>query len=271
MQPREIFEIWAPETSVWSAWAKPVIFAQMKEKGVMVPPDSGVDYEAYWAPNTADRTALIVNLPGDESVRAGLSLVERGYRPVPLYNTSLGVKPVLDLNPIITKLVAGAGMLQGAYLDEQAPPAFLLDSDRLKGLLPPQPGMYDNRWVVWPQDFPSSTFLRSKDIQRVMVVQSGTRVQDDLAHVLARWQRDKLEVVVQDVPSVNAFEKPKPGDLAAEPAAMRYSGQIVPFQPSGFFTFWMWTRMMMPARFGLRRSSVGGFGGIVPFPSSGGS
>jgi hypothetical protein len=276
MEPREIFEIWAPDNSVWSPWAKPVIFTQMKEEGVMIPPENEVDYDAYWAPHAAERTALIINLSGDESVRAGLSLAEHGYRPVPLYNTSMGQKPVLDINPIIAKLIAGTALLQrlqgfnsADYMVDQNPPAFLIDSDRLKGALPPMPGMYDNRWVVWPQDFPSSTFLRSKGIERVMVIQSGTQVQDDLAHVLTRWQKDKLEVLVQDVPSVNAREKAKAGEGSVAPMSS-IQGEIVPFRASTFFTFWMWSRMMLPAMMGLRRSSVGGFGGIVPMPSSSG-
>jgi hypothetical protein len=269
MQPREVFEVWAPESSVWSPWAKPVIFAQHVTQDVNIPSNSDAEYDAYWAPHAAERTALIVNLPSDESVRAGLSLAEHGYRPVPLYNTSMGQKPVLDINPILIKLYAGTSLLQRVYIDDNAPPAFLIDSTRLKGLLPPTPGMYDNRWVVWSQDFPSSNFLRSKEIERVMLIQSGTRVQDDLAQVLSRWKRDKLEVLVQDVPSIYAGDKAKIGMEADAPTSPT-QGQIVPFQASAFLAFWMWSRMMLPAMMGLRRSSVGGFGGIVPVPSSSG-
>ena len=42
-----------------------------------------------------------------------------------------------------------------------APPAFLLDSDRMKAPAP-DPGRFDNRWLVFPQDFPSAAFLRSR-------------------------------------------------------------------------------------------------------------
>ena len=55
--------------------------------------------------------------------------------------------------------------------------------------VPPGPGTFDNRWVVFPQDFPSAAFLRSRGVAEVLLIQAGAQPQEDLAHVLLRWQQ----------------------------------------------------------------------------------
>ena len=61
--------------------------------------------------------------------------------------------------------------------------------------VPPSPGKFDNRWVVFPQDFPSATFLRSRGVADVLLIHSGKSVQEDLAHVLLRWQQGGLRMM----------------------------------------------------------------------------
>lgn len=65
----QAFKSWAPDNSVWSRWAKPVLFAEM----VMT---QGADHESLdWRgvslngmPGVEDRNAIIVDLPGAQSV-----------------------------------------------------------------------------------------------------------------------------------------------------------------------------------------------------------
>jgi len=109
------------------------------------------------------------------------------------------------------------------------------------------PGLFDNRWLVFPQDFPSANFLRSHAMDSALLVQAQPdQPQSDLAHVLLRWQQAGLPLRVVT---------PAPG-AAPQPLSVR--------RPRLFR--WMWHRAL--ASLGLRRNSAGGFGAVVPMPSS---
>lgn len=250
MQAEEIFSVWAPEASVWAAWVKPVLFTAIEKlKNEDVTPGSEA-FDLSWLPRAGD-TALVVNLAGAQSVRVGAALAQEGYCPVPLFNTTLNAKPVLEtVSGIVVELVRSSAVLRGLMLPENAPPAFLLDCKRTEGR--PVAGLYDNRWVVFPQDFPSANFLRAQGITRVLVVQPGMGVADDLSYVLDKWQSGGLTVEIQAVEADG-----RPGETAA-------------YTRSRFRAFMMWTRATLIASLGLRLSSAGGFGGAVPVPGSGG-
>lgn len=240
----QAFTAWAPDDSVWSVWVKPVLFAEaVAQARTPTEPTSAAEASRY--PDPRHGTAVVLDLPGRSGARLGLALAARGYRPVPLYNGGSGSGAVIDVAPIAVTLGAGSRELAGLRIPTHAPPAFLLDSDRMKGP-PPAPGRFDNRWMVFPQDFPSATFLRSHGIQRVLVVQEGATPRDDLAHVLLRWQRAGIEL---------SLASPDAPD-ASRPLRVR--------PPSRFRRAWY--RAL--ASLGLRRSNVGGFGAMVPIPSA---
>ena len=75
----------------------------------------------------------------------------------------------------------------------EAPPAFLLDSRRFPRGKAASPGQFDNRWMVFPQDFPSGKLLLSRGLRRAVVVREGP-LMDDLAHVLRRWQEAGVRI-----------------------------------------------------------------------------
>ena len=101
---------------------------------------------------------------------AGFELAKDGYRPVPLYNTTSGRQQrVPPNNCVLTDVSVLVQMLCVPLPDHvrntivgDNPPAFLLDSRRLRGEKAPAPGVYDNRWMVFPQDFPSAKFLQAR-------------------------------------------------------------------------------------------------------------
>ena len=178
---------------------------------------------------------------------AGLALAARGYRPIPLYNACSGVSAVVPMEPILDLIARSAPYVAGLFLPDDAPPAFLLDADRLRGSTPPAPGRFDNRWLVFPQDFPSANFLRSHAVQSALLVQAqADQPQSDLAHVLLRWQQAGLPLQM----------------VAPAPGAVPQSLQVR--RPRLFR--WMWQRAL--ASLGLRRNSAGGFGAVLPLPSS---
>jgi hypothetical protein len=246
MQRREVFDIWAPRGAIWSDWAKPVVFATTPDvaTGEAVLPE-GANHP--WTEGLTVADALVVELPGVESVSMGMSLAQRGYRPVPLFNAAFGLKSAVSVEPIGAALRAFAQPLRRLALPDDAPPAFLLDASRSAGGYVPKPGDFDNRWLVFPQDFPSGNLLRAKGIGRTVLISSRGTVADDLTHVLHGWQTAGIPVFVVD---------------PFQPAAPR---EIQVRRPLGFGL--MFRRLLV--LIGFRRSSAGGFGGLVPEPSSG--
>jgi hypothetical protein len=268
MNKAEVFEIWAPANSVWSPWAKPVLFAEEApgEAGTALAPQSpkadipspglqqpcphlmgtgqgeGPALHLSWVPAAAGQTAMVLDLPGELSVHFGLALAQRGYRPVPLYNAAPGPNALVDVAQIQRILFQRAPELQTTALPPEAPPAFLLDSARL-GHVSLSPGRFDNRWMVFPEDFPSANFLLSRGIGCVLLVQDFVgQPQKDLAHALLRWQESRLSVMVYGFKSGGTLEP------------------ITISRPSHFKQ--LWYRALVMA--GLRRHSGGGFGAMVP-------
>ena len=75
----------APPHGRWSPWAKPVLFAHIDAVEGL----PHIDIPEIRLPidrAKAGGTALVVDLPGLESVGLGLELARRGYRPVPPFN-----------------------------------------------------------------------------------------------------------------------------------------------------------------------------------------
>jgi hypothetical protein len=223
-----------------------VLFAQRPD-GLSLGLRAWPDPEYLWLSHAGGRTALVVDLPGVESVETGIAMARRGYRPVPLYNTSIGPSPLLDVVRLVDALASGATALHDITLSPDAPPAFLVDADRMRPVVASKPGSYDNRWVVFPQDFPSGTFLRSRGIEDVIVLHDRRGVQEDLAHVLLRWQEAGIRI-----------QAVGPGDTSPRPITVK--------RPSWFRRAWY--RAIVLA--GLRRNNAGGFGAVIPVASAGG-
>lgn len=255
MTGRELFDLWAPADAVWSPWAKPVLFADLDNAALAAAPAEppadlkpGDLSNVSQFSNIADRaTAIIVDLPGAESALTGLALARSGYRPVPLFNNAFHSQAVIDVAPILRRLAEGADSLHG--LAPEAPPAFLLDAGRMTANAPIGPGRFDNRWMVFPQDLPSASFLLARGLPRAVVLQRQTgQPAEDLAHALLRWQQSGLEI------------------FALDPAAGG-PPQPLPIQkPSRFRA--LWHRALAIGR--LSRNSAGGFGMVIPIPSQGG-
>ena len=283
MDRHEIFSAWAPQSSIWSAWAKPVLFAHLHRDAAPQPPIDPPLPDISWAPKVGHGATLVLDLPGPAGVWMGLALAVAGYRPVPLYNAcpdpsapgpllrlptpeatttappsapehilpyeSASIRAVLvDVRPIMTALSDAAPQLKELSLPADAPPAFLIDSDRGLGNAHPVPGQFDNRSVSFPTDFPSANLLLNRGIDRAVLVQpTEYGPQADLAHTLRRWQEAGIRIELHR--------------LGAD-------GPLVPYvvsRPSEFRS--LWHRLLVAS--GLRRNPLGGFGGMLPVPSVG--
>jgi hypothetical protein len=252
LTPQDAFARWAPAESAWSDWVKPALFATCPPEDITAPtqpvplPDAAA---LAHVPDTHKRTAIVIDLPGDDGLQAALALAQRGYRPVPLYNTTHGPKAAVDVAPIARALVAEATRLDEMRIKPDAPPAFVVDANRMPPGPPPSEGKFDNRWMVFPQDFPSATYLRARGIERALLVQDSgsTRVRDDLAHVLLRWQEAGIAL---QVASPDTGHEPQPLVVTKPPLYRR-----------------AWYRVLSVLK--LRRNNVGGFGAIVPIAAAG--
>jgi hypothetical protein len=259
---------------MWSLWARPVLFATMLENegpgstGITssvvtrpmlvttmpqnAPGSTGEQpwraLDLRWVPLPEEQTALVVDLDGEESVHMGLALAARGYRPVPLFNACTGLHEVIDQRPIIHALRAGTEYLAARSLLAASPPAFLLDARRMTPLRRVRPGDFDNRWQVFPQDFPSIFFMRNRGFTRAVLVQRGRKEpQDDVKDVLLGWQNFEAWIQVKDV------------DDAAAPATVTLAQTA----------WYRWFPRRILETIGLRGAPRGGFGRIVPEPSHG--
>lgn len=241
MNKREVFEIWAPADAVWSNWVKPVLFTQIETLVADIEPLPQSESFGF-----ESNLAVVVDLPGAACVAVGLALARVGYRPVPLFNACPApafADAAVNVRPILRALLAATPTLRDLSLPADAPPAFLLDARRRFNEVELRPGVFDNRSVSLPTDFPSANRLIESGIRRVSLMLPHDRgVQSDLAHTLHRWQEAGLPI-------------------------HRY-GHTEPLKihrPSGFRT-----RLdNLMAAWGLRRNPLGGFGGTLPMPSSG--
>jgi len=262
MTPEEIYSVWAPESSIWSPWVAPVLFTRLAcvDSSGPVQEMPTVDL-GFLGHLTGRNTVIVIDLPGARSVEIGIQLVREGYRPVPLYNGLPGsgmseqvsilspnaLGATVDVAGLMDALCRGTRILRGASLASDAPPTFLLDSDRLMGNRPLAVGMFDNRWRVFPQNLPSGRFLLAHEVQNALLISLWAQPREDLAHVLLRWQDSGIKI----------YSKSLGND--------EYACVIQVSPPSRFRRAWY--RVL--AIVGLRRNSAGGFGGIVPDTSAG--
>lgn len=259
MKPEEIYQIWAPKASLWTPWAIPVPFAQMVCLNPELPSDVSLLERLANGFEHASDLALVVDLPGGKAIRFGLALALRGFRPVPVLDGSPGPNfigtcgdlfaeeappsslsgPAVDMRSILRGLCTGAALLRTLQISPNASPAFLLDANRMAGNRPIRPEVFDNRWKTFPQDYPSARFLLEREIRRVVLVQEHAgQPQEDLSHVLLRWQEAGIKLEVY-----GTIAGVQPRELSVN-------------RPSHFRALWQRALALL----GLRRSVLGGFG-----------
>ncbi|MBS0630520.1 MAG: hypothetical protein JSS11_01295 [Verrucomicrobia bacterium] len=202
----ELHAIWAPDASVWSPWVKPVPFAFWPRALKSEPPVLRAEVSAAPFPSARSGHALVIDLPGGESVLCGADLATRGYRPVPIFASCPDDATVrglhhctVDAEAVITALAISATGLAQCPLCAGAPPAFLIDATRHAPGTPLNPQDFDNRSAVYASDFPSASLLRKEGITHVTVVRDSEPFGLDLSYVLDTWRHGGLEVEAIDL------------------------------------------------------------------------
>lgn len=208
MNSEEFYKVWADPTSPWADWVAPALFTRLHREGEMI---SAVALPTpAWVSSLSSGTALVIDLPGADSVRVAMMFAQYGYRPIPLFNaspapsesTGLGLaetasrKSAIEMQSVMDAVAAATPGLVSTSFPEGAPPAFILDSRRLANVPHSEhKEVFDNRWMVFPEDLPAAKYLRSHGIDKVILVQENRPdPQEDLARVLIRLQQAGIEI-----------------------------------------------------------------------------
>ena len=194
MTEKEIYRIWAPFGKKWTDWVRPVAFVEnhLYDRGYYLGEEELLP--VLFQETCEKDTAFIVDMPGAESVYMGLALAKLGYRPIPVYNGTIeqndaGAK--VDNISVGKALRQCADTLQGISFEEDAPPVFMTDSNRLNRFRKNRT-WFDNSWDLYPQDLPSGDYLQKNGIRKVVIV--GNKVTRDLKKILYRYQKKGIEI-----------------------------------------------------------------------------
>ena len=200
----DIFKIWAPAEARWVDWVRPVPFVGI---------DNGFEvYEVvdFTIPNISyikeskKDTAIIVDLPGNESIKEGLATAKLGFRPIPIYNGTdeqKGAMATVHNHSIKIGLIKGARELQKMEISNDAPPTFLLDSNRMNRFKM-NVSVFDNSWDIYAQDLPSAEYFLKNGINKIIV--RGEKIQKDLRKILYKFQKKGIKILY-----TNGYEEPK--------------------------------------------------------------
>lgn len=203
MTGKEIYRIWAPNGAKWIDWVRPVPFVvinnDLKLYNISDFKSTNIDYI-----KESTNTAIIVDLPGVESIKEGISLCNFGFRPIPIYNGTIeqeGARATTDNKVITTGLIYGASKLEKISIKNDAPPAFLLDTNRTNRYKM-SISIFDNSWDIYDQDLPTAEYFLNNGIDRIIV--RSDKLQKDLKKILYKFQNKGITIYF-----TNGYEEPK--------------------------------------------------------------
>lgn len=195
---KDLYKIWAPFDLPWSAWARPVLFANINDT-------LRINKYLGFTPNVIDYikspendVAMFVDLQGTEGVEEGIALAKLGFRPVPLYNGTESqddVLSIIDNDEIEGALIWGAKELENINIKDDAVPAFLLDFNRTNRRRK-DISVFDNSWDIYYQDVPTAEYFLKKGIKKIIV--RSKVIQKDLKKILYRYQSKGLKIFLVD-------------------------------------------------------------------------
>ena len=148
--------------------------------------------------------AVIVDLPGIESVAMGITLAKSGVRPIPVYNGTIeqqGSRATVDNRSVCEALVWGAQQLKSIELKEDAIPAFLMDSNRMNRYKMEE-GLFDNSWDIYPQDLPSAGYFLGNDINKIIIITD--KLLKDINKILYNYQQKGMGIFI-----TQGYDEPK--------------------------------------------------------------
>lgn len=204
MTARELYCVWAPTGKKWVDWVRPVPFVAMNEYSKQYHFSDFSIPTIDFPDDACAEAAIIVDLPGVESVKEGIALAKAGYRPIPIYNGTIeqqGARATVDNQSVGVGLMLGAVELSKLEISDDALPAFLLDSNRMHRFKM-EIALFDNSWDIYPQDIPSAEYLLQNGVRKIIVI--GESLSKDLKKILYEYQKKKIAILL-----TNGYEAPK--------------------------------------------------------------
>ena len=215
MTGKETFKIWAPMGARWVDWVRPVPFVAIdnpsKTNSIMNFTIENINYIELQTD-----IAIILDLPDYESIKEGIVLAKLGFRPIPLYNGTdeqQGAMALVSNHGIENALIWGAYELQKLKIADDAPPVFLLDSNRIHRFKM-NVSVFDNSWDLYDQDIPSAEYFLKNGISKIVV--RGVTIQKDLVKILYKFQKKGITILFTD-----GYEKPKEVSIKKPPKKYR--------------------------------------------------
>lgn len=194
MTGKDFYKIWAPIGAKWVDWVRPVPFVGINENLKIYEVENFNIPQINYIQNPTTETAIIIDLPENNSIKEGLGLAKLGFRPIPIYNGTDqqdGAMATVDNKSIKIGLIKGALELQKMQIDNNAPPAFLLDSNRMNRYKMNQ-SVFDNSWDIYAQDLPSAEYFLKNGINKIIV--RGESIQTDLQKILYSFQQKGIRI-----------------------------------------------------------------------------
>ena len=197
MTGKDIYKIYAPNGAKWTEWVRPVPFVAIDTYN-RKPIPNWLDRKVLFINQYEKDTAIFIDLPGKESIELGISLAHIGYRPIPLFNGTdeqNGSQATTDTYIIERCLINGSEKLKSIALENNANPAFLLDSSRTNRYRAKE-SIFDNSWDIYKQDIPTSKYFKENGINKIIVV--GNTIQRDLRKIFFEFQDAGIEIYLTD-------------------------------------------------------------------------
>ena len=194
MTGKEIYKIWAPTEAKWVDWVRPVPFVGINESFEGYEVDEFLIPKINYIKEPISDMAIIIDLPGNNSIKEGIALAKIGFRPIPIYNVTdeqNGATATVDNRAIKMGLIKGALELKKIEIPDNAPPAFLLDTNRMNRYKMDQ-SVFDNSWDIYAQDMPSAEYFLKNGINKIMV--RGESIQKDLKKILYTFQTKGIQI-----------------------------------------------------------------------------
>ena len=208
---KEIYKIWAPYGARWTNWIRPVPFVQLNHIKTEEHFNNNIPKISY-IDCCKTNMGIIIDLPSYEGVNEGIALAKLGFRPIPIYNGTngqAGAISTVNNTALELSLIWGGLHLKNITLKDNAPPAFLLDSNRMNRFKMSEK-VYDNSWDLYSQDVPTANFLLKSGINEIILRSDIMR--KDVAKILYDYQKEGLTIFYTDgyeLPKVIKIKKPK--------------------------------------------------------------
>ncbi len=197
MTARDIYLKWAPLHQRWVEWVRPVPFVGMTKEQINAPCTFALPV-IHYLDSCQEGVAIIVDLPGAESVLEGLACAKSGYRPIPLFNGTTPQKnamALVDTASVQNALIWGAKVLGDMAVAADAPPVFLVDALRLLRYRM-SASLFDNSWDLYAQDIPSAEYFHLAGMNTILI--RSDKVNRDLARILYPYQQKGIAIQFTD-------------------------------------------------------------------------